>query len=403
MGKKYKILRVIITVGILCVVGIICIVLDYYLKFETKIFENLVEIMFNLMATIVGIWATCYFLFIQIYKDSYPIKFIDKEYLPRLKEYFVYAVVLFLYGAVVITRNNGWIENIYFAVISFGLIICIMVHTFKCSKSLMINTYIDNFCKDIKKGLEKSQAIIDEQLLENIRRVLDESLVKEEYYVVQNITQKLGDVFREFLSKSIGMIGNGNTAEEVEKNYNEILKIYLFELEMCCKINSDLVVDDIIDQNIKNINFLIDSEQIVWFKKYIDKVNLVNLKLQKTENHRNTTILNYIYIRVLKNLIKKDYIEWLQYLITEMFDVTKSLNFMYENINLKNFMNVLTASMVYALEKKKYEIFNELFIVFKQFTIMLCKIPKGFSDVLVYYTLLFDDLKKIIRIKWKNS
>ena len=60
MGKKYKILRVIITVGILCVVGIICIVLDYYLKFETKIFENLVEIMFNLMATIVGIWATCY-------------------------------------------------------------------------------------------------------------------------------------------------------------------------------------------------------------------------------------------------------------------------------------------------------------------------------------------------------
>lgn len=394
MKNKGKNLRVIIVVVVLCITGIIAIALDEYLNLETRIFKNLVEIMFNFMATVVGIWATCYFLFIQIYKDSYPLKFVNKDYLPKLKEYFVYSVVLFFYGAVVITRNNGWIENIYFAIISFALIICIIIHTFKSSRSLMVNTYIDNFCGEIKKGLEKSEAIIDEQLLENIRRVLDESLVKEEYYVVQNITQKLGDVFREFLSKSIEMIGNGNTAEEVEKNYNEILKIYIFELEMCSKINSDLVVDDIIDQNIKNINFLIDSKQFEWFKKYVVKVNILNIKLQKAENNKDTTVLNYIYIRVLKKLIEKEYDNWLKYLIDEIFDVTKSLNFMYENTNLKNFTNILTSSILYALDEKKSDIYDKLFIVFKQFTIMLCKIPKGFSDVLVYYALLYNDLKK---------
>lgn len=269
--NKKKVTGIVLT---LCVVGIACVVLDVFFKLDTKIFSKLVEILFNSVTVVAGIWVTCYLLFLQVYKDSYPLKIINQEYLPQLKEYFVYSLFVIIYGAFVITKNNGWIENIFFSAVALFVIIRILFHTYRCSKSLMINTYIDEFCQDIKKRLEKSEARIDGQLLENISRVLDESLVKEEYYVVQNITHKLGDIFLGFLSNSIGMVDNGSTTEEIEKSYNEILEIYLFELEMCFKINSDLVIDDIIDQNVKNIEFCIKTKQYEWFKEYINKINL---------------------------------------------------------------------------------------------------------------------------------
>ena len=389
--NKKKVTGIVLT---LCVVGIACVVLDVFFKLDTKIFSKLVEILFNSVTVVAGIWVTCYLLFLQVYKDSYPLKIINQEYLPQLKEYFVYSLFVIIYGAFVITKNNGWIENIFFSAVALFVIIRILLHTYRCSKSLMINTYIDEFCQDIKKRLEKSEARIDGQLLENISRVLDESLVKEEYYVVQNITHKLGDIFLGFLSNSIGMVDNGSTTEEIEKSYNEILEIYLFELEMCFKINSDLVIDDIIDQNVKNIEFCIKTKQYEWFKEYINKINMLNFKIQKDGKSNDPKFLNIIYIRIIRKLIKEDKIDLIKFMIQEIFSLTKSLNFMYENINLKHFTNILISAMLYSLEKEKYSIYESLFDEFEQLTIMLCKVPRGFSDVLVYYTLLFNTLKE---------
>lgn len=397
MKKEYKnhnmkkIMKIIIG---LCLVGITSVLLDIFLNLETGIFSKIVEILFNLVTVVAGIWATCYLLFLQIYKDSYPLKIINEEYLPQLKEYFAYALFVILYGAFVIIKDSGWIENIFFSAVSLFVIIGILYHTYKCSKSLMINTYIDEFCQDIQRQLEKSQAKINNQMLENICRVLDESLVKEEYYVVQNITYRLGDIFLEFLSNSIKMIDKGNTVEEVKKSYSKILEIYIFELEMCSKINSDLIIDDIIEQNIKNIEFCIKTEQYEWFKEYIHKISFLNFKIQKEGEDNNVIFLNIIFNRIIRLLIKEEKNEWIKTVVRDILECTKSLNFMYENTNLKNFTNILVTAMLYSLEKGKQEIYENLFREFEQLTIMLCKVPRGFSDVLVYYTLLFNSLKE---------
>lgn len=389
--SKKKVVSIIIG---LCIIGIGSIFADIIFNLDTSIFGELVNILFNSVAVVAGIWVTCYLLFLQVYKDSYPLKIINEEYMPQLKEYFIYALFVIIYGAFVIIKNNGWIENIFFSAVALFVIVAILLHTYKCSKSLMINTYIDEFCQDIKMHLERSQAQIDGQLLENISRVLDESLVKEEYYVVQNITHKLGDIFLGFLSNSIGMIENGNSTEEIEKSYDEILDIYLFELDMCSKINSDLVIEDIINQNVKNIEFLIKTKQYEWFKDYIHRVSLLNFSLQKEGKDNNIAFLNTIYIRILNILIKKERKDWIKFMIQDIFELTKSLNFMYDNVNLKHFTNILASGMLYSLKKEKDEIYESLFDEFKQLTIMLCKITKGFSDVLVYYTLLFNNLKE---------
>lgn len=397
MRKKHKNFSKKKVVGIiigLCITGIGSIFADIIFNLNTRIFGNLVNILFNSVAVVAGIWVTCYLLFLQIYKDSYPLKIINEEYLPQLKEYFIYALFVIIYGAFVIIKNNGWIENIFFSAVALFVIIAILLHTYKCSKSLMINTYIDEFCQDIRIHLERSQAQIDGQLLENISRVLDESLVKEEYYVVQNITHKLGDIFLGFLSNSIDMIKNGNSTEEMEKSYDEILDIYLFELDMCSKISSDLVIEDIINQNVKNIEFLIKSKQYEWFKDYIHRVCLLNFRLQKEGRDNNIIFLNTIYIKILNVLIKEERIDWIKFMVQDIFELTKSLNFMYGNVNLKHFTNILASAMLYSLKKEKDEIYESLFDEFKQLTIMLCKISKGFSDVLVYYALLFNSLKE---------
>ena len=378
----------------LCIIGIGSILADIIFNLNTVIFGKMVEILFNLVAVVAGIWVTCYLLFLQVYKDSYQLKIINEEYLPQLKEYFVYALFVIVYGVFVIIKNNGWIENIFFSAVALFVIVAILLHTYRCSKSLMINTYINDFCQDIKERLEKSQDQIDGQLLENISRVLDESLVKEEYYVVQNITHKLGDIFLGFLSNYIRMIENGNSSEEIEKSYDEILGIYLFELDMCSKINSDLVIEDIINQNVKNIEFLIKYQQYERFKDYIHRVGLLNYNLQREGKDKNIAFLNAIYGRIFNILIKEERKDWIKYMVQDIFDLTKSLNFMYENVNLKYFTNILASAMLYSLKKEKDEIYEILFYEFKQLTTMLCKIPKGFSDVLVYYTLLFNSLKE---------
>lgn len=389
--NKKKVVSIIIG---LCIIGIGSIFFDIIFNLDTSIFGELVKILFNSVAVVAGIWVTCYLLFLQVYKDSYPLKIINEEYLPQLKEYFVYALFVIIYGAFIIVKNNGWIENIFFAAVALFVIVAILLHTYRCSKSLMINTYIDEFCQDIKRHLERYQAQINGQLLENISRVLDESLVKEEYYVVQNITHKLGEIFLGFLSNSISMIENGNSTEEIEKSYDEILSIYLFELEMCSKINSDLVIEDIINQNVINIEFLIKTKQIEWFKEYIHRINILNFNMQKDGKGSNIVFLNEIYIRTCNVLIKEEKNDWIKFLVQDIFELTKSLNFMYNNVNLKHFTNILASAMIFSLKKDKDEIYECLFEEFKLLTIMLCKVPKGFSDVLVYYALLFNYLKE---------
>ena len=68
--KKYRI------IVILIVCAVVSISVDIFLKSSCELFNEINRILFSLVTVIVGFWVTCYLLFLQIYKDRYPLIFL---------------------------------------------------------------------------------------------------------------------------------------------------------------------------------------------------------------------------------------------------------------------------------------------------------------------------------------
>ena len=111
-----------------------------------------------------------------------------------------FAVVIFCiaYGSVVIVINNGIIANLYYSVVCISTIFEIMLKIYNTNKSLMVNTYVDKVFQEINKELKSSKNTIQKETFKNVQYILDESIVKEEYFIVKNITDSLGEVYRTF-------------------------------------------------------------------------------------------------------------------------------------------------------------------------------------------------------------
>lgn len=59
--------------------AIASVIVDLFLKSNSTVFNEVNRILFTLVTVIAGFWVTCYLLFLQIYKDRYPLKFIKKN------------------------------------------------------------------------------------------------------------------------------------------------------------------------------------------------------------------------------------------------------------------------------------------------------------------------------------
>lgn len=273
---------------------------------------------------------------------------------------------------------------------SLYTIFVILKHVYDTNKTMMVNTYVDNFCKDISKRLDNRENSVKKGVFKDLRYVLDECVVKEEYFVVQNIAAKSGDIFRSFLKSSIGFIHNGNGKGEVDDSFDRIVNIGIYQLELCRDINSELLIKEIVTQQIKNIEFCIDSDLFEWFKKYIGKINILTFREQKDGNDKVVSETFDIYTNILAKLIEEKREEWIKYLLDNLFSMTTSLNFIASNTNLKYFASLITYGL---LNSECGEIRNYIYEVFDQLTSIASKISNGFTDIKVYYALYFNRVK----------
>ena len=74
----------------------------------------------------------------------------------------------------------------------------------------MLNTYVDDFCNSIEDKLKSSSYSINDNVLDDIYHIIDETIFKEEYFVTQNLTKRLGEIFRIYLENSIKYINQEN-------------------------------------------------------------------------------------------------------------------------------------------------------------------------------------------------
>lgn len=80
----------------LIIIAIMSVIIDVIFKSNITIFNEVNKILFSLVSVIAGFWVTCYLLFLQMYKDRYPLTLVENKYLPqqRFTTYIVRTICL---------------------------------------------------------------------------------------------------------------------------------------------------------------------------------------------------------------------------------------------------------------------------------------------------------------------
>ena len=378
------------------VIGTIAILTDYLLKIESQLLNELVVLLFSTVTVIAGLWISCYLLFLQLYKDRYPIKVLKELYLPNMRNTIADVIFCIVYGSVIVIINNGIVANLFYCGLCIWAITYILIKIYQANKSLMVNTYVDKVFKEIDDELKKSKNIIKKETFKNIKYILDESAVKEEYFIVQNISERLETVFSTFVKNSLNFEGENAKTEDVEKSFERIINFNIYVLKLCKNINSEITINRIIYQQIANLEFCIEKNQYELFKKYIDAYTVFLFKTQKEDDSIFIEKLYNIYPAVLSKLIKEDKFEWVKYVDEKLAHAIHSLVFFYDETGIRSYCNLISGALIFCIdsEKEDTEIYNLLFETFNKFSSLISKTSGSFSKVKMCYSILFNELLK---------
>lgn len=393
MDKRQKNKQWVYRIVLLTLVSLISLLVDYKLQFRSTSLANLVVILYNAIIVLAGIWITCYLLFLQLYKDRYPLQIIKKHYLPHMKDNFVMVMYCIIGGGMLIGLDYGAFSNLTFCVVSLFSITEILLKIYNTNKSLMVNTYIDDFTQKLKDSLGNSSNIRTEETLKDIRHILDESIIKEEYYVAQNIVANIGEIFRSFLENSI-KINQTETSETVKKSFDDIIDINIELLEMCQKIESENLVDKIISQQNKNLKFCINTAQRDWFESYLEKINCFMFKYQKQDNARYIDKIYRIYFSSYRALVDAKKTDWLKFMLNEIESVVGSLSFIVENINLSQYCMFVSQIVSYNIEQNYSDLDEFVHDKIRTMIEFVFREQSTFDSVKIYFALLFNAFLK---------
>ena len=385
--KLYNMKYVIMANVIKFILGFVCIGLDLRCFSTCLNSNNLMEIMFSSVLVLSGIWVSCYLLLVELYKDRYQFDIMKQELLPVMKNKIIDIICLVILGVIILIINHNSISAVYYAILTAISIAQVFRIAYDTSNSLMVNTYVDKFIKDIEKEIEKKDSIEDTVVLKKIKNILDESILKGEYFVTQNICEKTSGIFRCFLKNSIGK-------ENVEENFNTIADLNIYELQLCEKIDSDSLRLKIAKQQYKNLMFCVKNHQTEWYKKYLEKYNYYIFQLQKnTENDLKEYLeeLYYVYRLLIEDFVEFDNTEILTYTYEEIESMTKSLIFVNKNTNIQNYTYLLTRGVSIYKKKNSYKFIYKKFVEFSQF---IFETRNVFDDIKIYYAILFNEMKK---------
>lgn len=381
---------------VMIVIGMIAILTDYLLKIESQLLSELVKLLFSTLMVIAGLWISCYLLFLQLYKDRYPIKVLKEIYLPSMRNTITDVIFCVVYGSVIVIINNGIVANLFYCGLCIWVITYILIKIYQANKSLMVNAYVDKVFNEIDDELKKSKNIIKKETFKNIKYILDESAVKEEYFIIQNISERLETVFSTFVKNSLNFEGENAKTEDVKKSFERIINFNIYVLKLCKNINSEITINRIIYQQIANLEFCIEKNQYELFKKYIDVYTGFLFKTQKEDDSIFLEKLYNIYPAVLSKLIKEDKFEWVKYVDEKLAYAIHSLVFFYDDTGIRSYCNLISGALIFCInsEKEDTEIYNLLFGTFNKFSSLISKTSGSFSKVKMCYSILFNELLK---------
>ena len=255
------------------------------------------------------------------------------------------------------------------------------------NRTFTINTYIDKFYNKLKGKLEKNniKEIEIDEIFKEFRRFFDNSIVKDEYYVCNNISRKTGELFGNLIEHCNKLVidEKENVADYL---FDKIVNYELYQVINSKNSKSESFISDLFKQYAKNISICIKIDRFEWFKKYISKLNLLSQEYLENENDVLDEIL-YMNKYIGKEVMKKSDI-WLEWFVNELYNMNITLKYAYKNINLNYFCRLVTDLLINCIEDKeesnKYNILKD---VLERFTIEITHVNDNIQEIVVNYSI----------------
>lgn len=377
----------IIRLVIYIVVAIISFLADIFVFNEISLthINTLVTTCFSALVSIAGIWVACYLLFLELFRDRYQMQFLKKNLYTSMKENFFFVIYCLFFGTIVMALSIGVISAIVFSALTIVTIAEILIKIFKANKSLMINSHIDKLQQELEEKIKTGKKLAFSEL-KDYRYLYDECIVKEEYYTIQNIVEKSGDLFRTFLKNSIGKL----ETKDLEKSFEAILEFNSMQLDFCKNIKSELLITKIAKQQYENLKFCIDNFQSDWYKRYLDDLKFY-FTSKKDLNSKNqiTKDLFYYMHKIVWHLIEIDKDDLAEHTIDVIQEHVSAFKFAYKDTEIDNFAMYNYLTLNKCQDENKDSWFVKISDKLNAFanSIYIKDIP--FQTVKSYYALIF--------------
>ena len=390
--SKYKL--EIITTIILLIITITILGISKFLNIQCiDKLNTLSELIFSSLIGLVTIWISGYFILIQLYKNTYPMEIIEKNFLKKVKMILIYSILNILIGVLILSLFNNYVAEIYYIILFVINVIVVFYYTYRINREFTINTYVDKYFKDLADSLEKENITKDDvdKSFKDFYKFFDECIVKDEYYVCNNISEKIGLLFKNLIEHCNKMLLN-NEEEMAEYIFEKIINSGMYQISYAKDSKTESLISNLFIQQEKNIKICIKIGKLDWFKKYIKQINL----LSKEYKNNHNGILEELYdlnMEIGKTLLEKED-EWFDWFINELYNINISLKYAFKNINLNYFGKLLTYVMVKNIEdnknnNNKYKI---LIQILEKYTYNITHINDNIEDIVIYYSIYGNQL-----------
>lgn len=382
--KKYAV--EILTVVILVIITAIILGVSRYFNIpEIKELNTLSELIFSSLIGLVTIWISGYFILIQLYKNTYPMEIIERNFLKKVKFILIYSIINILVGVLVLTLFGNYIAETYYIILFLVNVAIIFYYTYEINRVFTINTYVDNYFKELAEDLEKENITKDDvdKVFKDFYKFFDECIVKDEYYVCNNISKKIGLLFVKLIQHCNTMLLK-DKEEMAEYIFEKIIHSGMYQISYAKDCQSKSLISNLFMQQEKNIKICIKIGRLEWFKKYVKAINLLAKEYQNNDGNILEELYN-LNMEIGENLLAEDDI-WLDWFVNELYNINVSLKYAFKNINLNYFGKFLTYVMSKNDKdnKNKYEILIE---ILERYTYNITHINDNIQEVVIYYSI----------------
>ena len=362
--------------------------LNHYVSMESEAISKVAQLAQSIITVIAGFWITCYLLFLELYRDRYPLESLKKELLPHMQNNFILIAYNIIYGCLLVFFDYSFLGSICFLTISFLTVSIVFRDVFSAHKTLMVTSYVDSFFDKLATAFNAHTGTINSNSLDEIKHILNESLAKEEFYTAKNIITRTGSTFRDYLGNLIKLSDQSGN-DNVEKSFREVVSFNIEELKLCKNSQSDFLASVLLEEQEENLFYCVEKKQYEWFKIYFHEFCRLVLRMQKEEKTLLADKLYGINYRLLEKLIRTEKSEWFDYALEEIESLTFTYIYVFNVNNIRNYVMLLTKTLEFCAKENHNTFYEKIFEKLRNFTKDKYIEHGAFDEVKAFYTSLF--------------